>query len=317
MGTKQEHIPRSTGQKAMRVNAFMGGARFARLRRRIAEIEGKPVVGGRTENGGWTSENVVFPSSVVRPLSPVLPFAIPSLDRMLAGGLRRDALHEIRGALARDTAAATGFAAAILARLTSHEDRPVLWIVEAAASHEAGLPYGAGLDRFGLDSKRLIVVHVGKPGDALWVFEEGLSCRGLAAVLSEIRGEPRLLNFTASRRLALRARDGGVMGLLLRQTDHAEPGAALTRWLVAPRPATTLDDYPAGIGGPAWRLTLERNRLGATGTFDLEWDHGRCCFVPVRDAADPPHSLPVAAVPVDRPHLAPGRRALVAFQRAS
>jgi protein ImuA len=273
----------------MHVNA-LAETGLVRLRRRIAEIEKRPIF---AENG--------------RP-SP-LPFAIPDLDRMLAGGLARDALHEIRGGLARDAAAATGFAAAILARLTRQDDRPILWVAEAAATREAGLPYGAGLDRFGLDSHRLIVVQVRKPGDALWVCEEGLSCRGLAAVLTEVRGEPRPLDLTASRRLALRAREGGVMGLLLRQSDRPQPGAATTRWLVAPRPATTLDDYPAGIGDPSWRLTLERNRLGATGAFDVEWDHGRCRFVP---AAGPSRSLPVAAVPAERPHLARGQGTLVA-----
>lgn len=304
----------------MRSDVFMAGETFARLRRRIAEIEGQPVDRGRTTDDGKATTSVVIRSlsSGIRPLSCVLPFAVPGLDRVLAGGLRRDALHEIRGAVSRDAAAATGFAAAILARLAEEDDRPVLWIAEAAASHEAGRLYGAGLDRFGLDTKHLIVVRVHKPGDALWVFEEGLSCRGLAAVLTEIRGEPRLLDLTASRRLALRARAGGVMGLLLRQSDRAEPGAATTRWLVAPRPAATLDDYPAGIGEPVWRLTLERNRLGATGAFDVEWDHGRRCFAPAAAAAaGPSYSLPVAAVPADRPHPAPDRGALVAFARAS
>ncbi len=275
----------------MHANA-LAASRIVRLRRRIAEIEKRPL-------------------AVERAPASVLPFAIPGLDRMLAGGLRRNALHEIRGSLARDAAAATGFAAAILARLTRQDDRPILWVAEAAAAREAGLPYGAGLDRFGLDSRRLIVVQVRRPGDALWVCEEGLSCRGLSAVLTEVRGESRPLDLTASRRLALRARDGGVMGLLLRQSDRPQPGAATTRWLVAPRPATTLDDYPAGIGDPAWRLTLERNRLGATGAFDVEWDHGRCRFIPVADAS-PSHSLPVAAVPADRPHLARDRGTLVA-----
>jgi len=285
-------------------NNALAATGLVRLRRRIAEIEKRPFS---------AASGVIVRSSAT---ALVLPFAIPGLDRMLAGGLRRDALHEIRGSLARDAAAATGFATAILARLARQDGRPILWIAEAAAAREAGLPYGAGLDRFGLDSRRLIVVQVRRPGDALWVCEEGLSCRGLAAVLTEVRGEPRLLDLTASRRLALRARDGGVMGLLLRQSDRPQPGAATTRWLVAPRPATILDDYPAGIGDPAWRLTLERNRLGATGTFDVEWDHGRCRFVPVADAG-PSHSLPVAAVSADRPHLAPDQRTLVALARAS
>jgi len=294
----------------MHANAFRAEAGFARLRRRIAEIEGRGSGFGEAQHACQAEIDDSGGKDGVPALTPLragalLPFAIPRLDRVLAGGLRRDACHEIRGAFARDIAAATGFASAILARLTRRDDRPVLWIVEAAAGREAGLPYGAGLDRFGLDSRRLIVVRVRKAGDALWVFEEGLSCRGLAAVLGELRGEPRRFDLTASRRLALRAQAGGVMGLLLRHSDRIQPGAAATRWLVAPRPTATLDDCPVVLGGPAWRLTLERNRLGATGTFDLEWDHGRCCFVPV--ATDPPHSLPVAAVPADRSHPARGR----------
>jgi hypothetical protein len=64
------------------------------------------------------------------------------------------------------------------------------------------------------------------------------------------------------------------MGLLLRQAVAAEPGAATTRWCVGPLPAGTLDDFTEGIGRPAWRLDLERNRAGRTGSFALEWDHG-------------------------------------------
>jgi len=232
---------------------------------------------------------------------------------MLAGGLRRAALHEMRCDESRDTAAMTGFAAAVLARLGTEDDRPILWVVEAAAASEAGFPYGAGLARFGLDPRRLIVVRVARAADALWVFEEGLRCRGLAAVLTEIRGQPRLLDLTASRRLALRAREHGVMGLLLRQSNGALPGAASTRWLVTPRPATATDDYPAGIGHPVWRLTLERNRQGATGTFDVEWDHERLVFAEPAPAL----SRPRPSLPVDRPRPAPGEGAVVAFRRAS
>ena len=150
------------------------------------------------------------------------PSPLPPLDRLLAGGLRRDALHEVRSDTARDAAAATGFAAALLARLAARDRRPVLWVAEAAALREAGLPYGAGLDCFGTDSSRLILVRVRKPAEALWVFEEGLACRGLAAVLAEIRGNPRPLDLTATRRLALRAEAGGVMGLLLRQSGEPD-----------------------------------------------------------------------------------------------
>jgi len=239
-----------------------------------------------------------------QPAAPLLPLAIPRLDTLLAGGLRRDTLHEIRSTLSRDNGAATGFAVAILSLLARADPKPILWIVEGASADEAGAPYGRGLDSLGLDPRRLIVVRVHRPIDALWVAEEGLACSGLAAVLAEIKGTPRLLDLTASRRLALRARSG-VMGILLRQARETEPSAAATRWRAEPLTASTLDGYAAGIGRPAWRLVLERNRRGATGAIDVEWDHAQRSLAAVA-ASDPAAlSVPVAAVPFDRPAAPP------------
>jgi protein ImuA len=216
---------------------------------------------------------------------------------MLGGGLSLGALHEIRSAEIRGAGAAHGFAAAVVALLACSDSRPVLWISEAGAAREAGTPYGPGLARFGLDPGRLLIVGVRKPGEALWVFEEGLRCTGLAAVVAEVWGNPAILDLTASRRLALRARDSGVTGLLLRPGGAAESGAACTRFEVAPRPAKDAE-FSFSIGQPAWRLQLERNRLGPTGTFDLEWNHAERVFAPARAAA-----LPVApsAISADRP----------------
>ncbi len=302
----------------MRARVSMAGDDFARLRRRIAEIEGRPMeaLAGYFPSPeerpapNRAADRGEGPGAIATPRrGALLPLAISPLDRMLAGGLRRDALHEVRSDTTRAAAVATGFAAALLARLAARDRRPVLWVAEASALREGGLPYGAGLDRFGTDSSRLILVRVAKPAEALWVFEEGLSCRGLAAVLTEIRGNPRPLDLTATRRLALRAEAGGVMGLLLRQSGEAEASAAETRWCVAPRPAAVTDDFAAGIGRPAWRLTLERNRHGPTGAADVEWDHERRTFA---EAGRPAHSRPVAAAPFDRPDPAPAQRSLVA-----
>ncbi len=226
----------------------------------------------------------------------LLPFAVPRLDTLLGGGLKRAALHEFRAAESRDAAAMTGFATALLARLSA-DTRPLLWIVEQTAARESGFLYGGGLRNFGIDPARLVVVRVKRTIDALWAFEEGLRSAGLAAVVTEIQGNPRQLDLTASRRLALRAAEGGVTGLLLRQSSHPLPGAASTRWLVAPLPAAPDVIDPESIGDPAWRLTLERNRQGATGTIDMEWDYDRHCF----RAADAAYPRPLAPLSRHRP----------------
>jgi protein ImuA len=297
----------------MRASAPGAEKDIARLRRRIAEIEGRftgLVDGGKVSD----SEGLVREIAPLRPRrGAFVPLGIAPLDEALGGGLRQNALHEVRGALP-DIGAATGFAAALLSLIP--EKRPILWIFEASSGREGGLPYGPGLARFGLDPGRLIVVRVRRPGEALWVLEEGLRCRGLAAAFAEIRGSPRKLDLTASRRLALRASESGVTGLLLRQSGAAEPGAALTRWHVAPRPSAISRDFPAGIGPPAWHLVLERNRSGVTGVFDLEWDHGNRCFVPAILPALP-FARPAAPANRPDPQAAPGKIVAHGSRRAA
>jgi protein ImuA len=211
----------------------------------------------------------------------MLPLGLPALDALLGGGLQRAALHEIRSETTPESGAQTGFAVALLARLAAADPRPVLWVEEETALHEAGHPYGPGLAAFGIDPGRLILIAARRADEALWVLEEGLRCPGLAAAVGVLRGHPRALDLTGHRRLALRARAHGVTGLLLRQAGSAEPGASLTRWRVGVRPAGTIDGYAAGVGRPAFRLDLEKNRLGPTGSFDVEWDHESRRFAPL------------------------------------
>src|SRR5579871_3243563 len=144
----------------MRASAFMARDRLLRLRQEIAAIEGRPARFVETDRGlaaeavkdsdSGGNEGVAhrrgFSSSPSLPFRPrrngmVLPFGIAPLDRMLAGGLRRNGLHEIRGETTRDAGVATGFAAAVLARLAAESRLPILWVVEAAVLREAGLPY--------------------------------------------------------------------------------------------------------------------------------------------------------------------------------
>jgi len=241
-----------------------------------------------------------------------LAFGLEAVDDRLSGGLPLAALHEIRADETRASGALTGFAAALLARLAALTTKPILWVEEEMALGEAGHPFGSGLARFGLDPSRLIVIRARRAEDALWTLEEGLRCTGLAAVLAVIRASPNALDLTASRRLALRAAAHGVMGLLLRQASEAEPGAAATRWRISPQPAAVTDGFAEGIGRPAWRAELEKNRVGPVGRFDLEWDHAGKCFV--QSAAADPVARP--AVPFDRPDRAAKIRPGLALKAA-
>lgn len=308
----------------MRPAASMAKDTFAHLRQQIARIEANvavrkdasstvapPVPGMATVDIARSSPGRSGSQFTSRRTSAAIPFGIPKLDAVLGGGLHRAALHEMRTEESRNAAAVTGFAVALLARLALEDTRPFLWIVDQSVGRETGLPYGLGLHAFGMDPARLVIVRVKRPIDALWAFEEGLRCAGIYAVVTELSGNPRSLDLTASRRLALRAAETGITGLLLRPSAHSEPGAASTRWQVSPLPSAFDAEYPEGIGRSAWRLALERNRHGITGTFDVEWNHEQCSFAPA--GAPPAHPRSLAAIPFDRSPPPSGQRKVMAL----
>lgn len=186
------------------------------------------------------------------PANGRLILGFPPIDATLGGGLACGALHEI--AAVDNSAAATGFAALLLGRLSAASGRPVLWM-------PAGDLYAPGLLRFGLDPARLILADFRRPATLLRGLEEALRCRGLAAVVAESDA----VDLTESRRLQLAAEAGGVTGILLRRRPAREASVAVTRWQVWS--ATTLGR------APRWRLSLIRCRGGRTGDWVLEGAH--------------------------------------------
>src|SRR5687768_4112948 len=94
------------------------------------------------------------------------------------------------------------------------EQRPLLWVQDAAALRLNGRPYRPGLP----SALRRRVIHVlaASCEDALFALEEGIRCRELACVIGEIAGNPKALDFTASRRLTLAAEKHGVPLFLVR-----------------------------------------------------------------------------------------------------
>lgn len=285
-------------------------AELDRLRRQIARLEGKPadsarltrLPDGQARMGGAREQ----PGEGGR-----LAFGVPRLDAALGGGLARSALHEVRTAESRDGAAAIGFVLAALAAFTSDATRPpaILWTAEATSRREAGELYLPGLAALGLDPAGIVRVAVRRPADALWAFEAGLACGGLAFAVCEL-GRTTSVHLTASRRAALRARASGATGLILRIGAAAEPSAAETRLAVAPAPSWPEGAFAGGLGRPAWRLEIEKSRGGWTGAFTVEWSPDARLFSERGSEAGwrgaEPHPLPVAAAPSDRPAAAAG-----------
>jgi protein ImuA len=108
-------------------------------------------------------------------------------------------------------------------------------------------------------------------------------------VIGELAGNPRALDFTASRRLSLAAEKHGVPLYLVRIDARRDLSSARMRWDVraalSPRPRWN-DDAP---GAPAWRAELFRARAHPPGTWILHDDGTRLA------AAAPDHGDLAAA----------------------
>jgi len=222
------------------------------------------------------------------------------IDQVLGGGLACGALHELAPAAPLYLGATSGFGLALAAQ-ASGDRRQVLWVGTDYAAGEGGGPYGPGLDLFGMASARLLVLRVPKPTDVLWAMEEGLRCRALACVIAAFTGAGEAADLTATRQLALAARDGvsaqnSGFGLLIRHRATSMPSAAATRWEIAP--ALSQPDAYGGIGRARFDLSLRKNRRGPSGRWIIEWDHHERAFQPAV-------SVGVAAAAFDRPDRAP------------
>ncbi|RUT29359.1 hypothetical protein EMQ25_14665 [Arsenicitalea aurantiaca] len=192
----------------------------------------------------------------------------------LPGGL----LHEVFTDARRNGAAMLGFALG-LARPLLGPGRPALVFVQMAGeAQEAGLPYGAGLAHFGVSPESLLICRVESVVELLWAIEEAALCRAVAAVIADIGRPHKALDFTASRRLSLRAADAGSTVLLLRYGTGREASAARFRWRLSPAPSAGMAFDARAPGRPRWRVDIEKGRLGkgaGSPGFFLDWtEHG-------------------------------------------
>lgn len=185
--------------------------------------------------------------------------------------------------------AALAFARQVLegADSASLEERSLLWVQDTRAIRLGGRPYRAGLP----EGLRHRVVHVAAktPEDALFAMEEGLRCRDLAAVVGEVAGNPRALDFTASRRLSLTAEKHGVPLLLVRLDAAPDLSSARMRWRLASAPSSPPRWNVAAPGLAAWQAELFRARSHLPGEWILRDESDRLTAQRIVSPAAPDH----------------------------
>jgi protein ImuA len=151
-----------------------------------------------------------------------------------------------------------------------NDRRGVLWVQDKAAVRLSGRPY-----RHGLPAElraRLIHVAAKTAEDALFALEEGLRCRDLACVIGEISGNPRAMDFTASRRLSLAAERHGVPLFLVRLDAQRDLSSARMRWQVCSTASLFPSWNKAAPGSPSWQAELFRARGHRQGKWILRDD---------------------------------------------
>mgnify|MGYP003109932128 FL=1 len=154
----------------------------------------------------------------------------------------------------------------------AQDRRSVLWVQTREAARRVGRPYRAGLPQ--TLQGRVIHVLAEKAEDALFALEEGLRCRDLAFVLGEIAGNPKALDFTASRRLTLASERHGVPLFLVRLDAARDLSSARMRWEVASAPSPAPHWNQRAPGTPRWRAELFRARAHAPGEWVLGEEQG-------------------------------------------
>jgi protein ImuA len=184
-------------------------------------------------------------------------------------------LSEIFAAHPRDG----GWAGFLLAQIDT--SKPLLWVQERMAILESGRVHPPGLP-----TQNLVHVEARDARDALWAMEEGVRCSSLSAVIGELWGDPKALDFTATRRLAVASERSGTPCWLVRLGGHANLSGARMRWRVASASSLENEFDPRAPGMPAWDAELFRARGHPPGRWSIAHDREEDRFHLVSESRD-------------------------------
>ncbi|MES2774388.1 MAG: Error-prone repair protein ImuA [Bacteroidota bacterium] len=173
------------------------------------------------------------------------------------------AIHEFVANGMEDAAATGGFVNGLMSQLLKNKGVAV-WISGIRTI------FPPALQLFGIQPDTIIFIDLKKETEILWAMEEALKCKGLAAVI----GEMKELSFTASRRLQLAVEQSQVTGFVLRRNPkRLEANACVSRWKIISLPSLQEDGMP-GVGFPRWKVELSKTRNGKPGSWEIEWVAG-------------------------------------------
>jgi len=161
-----------------------------------------------------------------------------------------------------------GWAAFLLAQIDP--DKPLLWVQDRMAILESGRIHPPGLP-----NQDLIHVEARDARDTLWAMEEGVRCAALSAVIGEIWGDPKVLDFTATRRLAVASERSQVPCWLIRLGGTANLSGARMRWRIASVPSLANPFDARAPGSPAWDADLFRARGVPPGRWTMAHEADR------------------------------------------
>lgn len=186
--------------------------------------------------------------------------------------LETGALTEVIPSGYRDRIAALGKVMASLADLSKRSDDPILWCqlrdVERLHLH------GPGLTAFGIDPARVTKVTLLTERDLLWTMEEAVASGSVAAVAGVLWSE-KLYDFTASKRLRMRARESDTAVVMVRSHRAHGTTAADHRLSVSTQPSLGAEHRPGAfglLGDPTWQVNLTKSRHSHPGTQYVSWN---------------------------------------------
>jgi len=173
-------------------------------------------------------------------------------------------LSEIFAAHPRDG----GWAGFLLAQVPT--DKPLLWVQDRMSILESGRIHPPGLP-----SQDLIHVEACDARAALWAMEEGVRCSALSCVIGEIWGDPKALDFTATRRLAVASERSGTPCWVVRLGGSANLSGARMRWRIASAPSLVNQLDRRAPGSAAWDVELFRARGMPPGRWSVAHEADR------------------------------------------